>query len=331
MQLFIHKLIKKNKALLPVLSFCFFLLTWAVAVNILPKQLSNLNYWYTPEFEEPNSDYFYTDAWGQEASHAVLYHDIGGSIKNARRADIIFIGNSRLPLGLREEFIVPLAKQAGLRVFSLGVGHGEAAEFARQVIRKHQLKPKILVVVGGPHLYVTWMSKLAEKVVSQSRWKSITEQLQTRGSWVIRSMLHTWMPKISFPKSPREANYLIYRSALTGWWHPVVEPSWQYDVSYDTSGNRFEGILPYVKKFKFEMDSQDTLMITAIVPYTNTSDMHLALLQQELGIPFINPKLNNLKTADGSHLHKQSAARLSHEFWEIFMNLPEVRQRLAKP
>ena len=56
-----------------------------------------------------------------------------------------------------------------------------------------------------------------------------------------------------------------------------------------------------------------------------------ALLKQELGTPFINPKLDNITTADSSHLQRESAARLSAEFWRQFMELLGVRERLARP
>ncbi|MFT5135013.1 MAG: hypothetical protein ACI8XV_000034 [Arenicella sp.] len=324
-------LISKNNTVLLILAISSFSLTWYVVANNLPLRSLKLSHWYTPEYKKPDSNYFYADAWGQETSHAVLYHDIGPSIKNARQADIIFIGNSRMPLGLREEFIVPLAEQAGLRVFSLGVGHGESAEFARRVIRKHQLKPKILVVLGGPHAYGHRMSKLANKTVAIDRWTAITQQLQTRGSWWFRSKLHAWMPHITFPNTPREAQYIIYRSKTTGWWHPAVEPNRQYNVSYASSDKRYERILPYARKFMTEMSDQDTFMVATIAPYRKTEDAHLALLKQELGIPFINPKLDNITTADSSHLQRESAARLSAEFWRQFMELPGVRERLARP
>lgn len=326
-----HKAIFRRNLTLLMLGVSSCLLTWYLVINIVPSHYHKLSYWNTPVYEKPGSDYFYTDAWGREASHAVLFHDIGDSIENARKADIIFVGNSRLPLSLREEFIVPLAEQAGLKVFSLGVGHGESAEFARRVMRKHKLKPKILVILGGPYAYGPRMSELANTTIALSRWQAISQQIQTRGAWWLRSSLHKLIPNISFPNAPREPGYIIYRSETTGWWHPAVEPHREYPVSYDTSGNKYRQVVPYASQFKLEMDSQDTLMIATIAPYRKTADSHLAKLEQELGIRVVVPALDNLKTTDSSHLNKESAARFSAEFWKQFIILPEVRERLARP
>ena len=90
----------------------------------------------------------------------MLYHDLGDSITNARAADIIFIGNSPIQLGIREEFIVPLAKQNNQKIFSLGSGHAESVGFAIDVIKKHNLKPKVMVILAGAHAYSKQVSAL---------------------------------------------------------------------------------------------------------------------------------------------------------------------------
>ncbi len=308
-----------------------FLLSWAVIAKVLPGEFRGVRYWYTPEFEKPSSDYFYADAWDVEASHAVLYHDIGESIENARKADILFIGNSRMPLGLREQVIKPLADAAGVSVFSLAMGHAEGAEFARRIIHKHKLKPKVLVAVGGSHFYsFTGMSALAKDTMSISRWKAITQYIQTQLLWPIRSRLHALVPRITLPGVRGDAGYLIYRSKKTGWWHPVVERSARYDVPYRDTNSKFEHMLAYANQLNTEMSEQGMLLVATAVPYPRSSNQHLDALKSKLGITTVNLTLDGMQTADGSHLHKESAVRFSHAFWQEFISLPEVRQRLGQ-
>jgi len=318
-----------------LLSFC---LTIFTVKNYLPTLIPVLGYWYTPEFDHPGADYFYANAWGQETSHSTLYHDIGRSIDSARRADVIFIGNSRMPLGLREEFIVPLAKRAGLKVFSLAVGHGESIEFARRVINRHGLRPKIIVAVGGPHMYSEWMSKLANKTISISRWQAFTHRLETDVGWFIKLHLNQKIPKVNLPTAPRDAEHMIYRSVTNGWWQAVHEPIWRYGISYLEDGTdagensqKHRHILPYASAFKAELDAQDSMLVSTVVPYNPTEDRHLKTLNRELGIPIIRIRLEGLLTTDGSHLSRESGESVSKEFWAKFISNPQIKQRLARP
>src|SRR5687767_851612 len=71
-----------------------------------------------PKLQIPE-DAFFVAAAGDELSQMVLYHDLGESIRHARRADILLVGDSRAQMGLHEEVIVPAANALGLRVFNL--------------------------------------------------------------------------------------------------------------------------------------------------------------------------------------------------------------------
>jgi hypothetical protein len=76
----------------------------------------------------------------------VLYHDIGESIANARMADIIFLGWSRLIFGLDWRVFEAFEKAHNIKMFNLafaGVGSGE---FSRLVIEKFGLHTKLWVI-----------------------------------------------------------------------------------------------------------------------------------------------------------------------------------------
>lgn len=326
------KISRNNTGVLLALGVISFLVSCVFIAKVLSGEFRSVRYWYMPKFEEPSNDYFYSDSWDAEISHSVLYHDVGESIENARKADILFIGNSRLQLGLRESVLKPLADSAGVSVFSIGMGHAEGAEFARRIIHKHKLTPKIIVAVGGAHFYSFHIkSALAKETMSISRWKAKTQYIETQLLWSIRSKLHSVLPRVSLPGVRGDPGYLNYRSKKTGWWNPVDEPDYRYDVPYSDTKNNFERILPYVNQLNTEMKQRGVLLVTTVVPYPRSSNRHLETLKNKLGIPTVNIKLEGMQTADGSHLHKQSALRFSEAFWQEFISLPEVRQRLAQP
>ena len=75
----------------------------------------------------------------------------------------------------------------------------------------------------------------------------------------------------------------------------------------------------------------DALIILSIVPYGRFQTGHLDLLAQDLDVSVVYPRVSDLETFDGSHLSRESALRYGEEFWDVFINLPEVREKLSLP
>src|SRR4051812_46469023 len=89
------------------------MVSFAAAVALLPRlPLRDPPYPRVrtmPKFEIPKDDSFFIASAGDELSQTVLYHDLGESIRHAREADILVVGDSRAQMGLREDVIVPAA------------------------------------------------------------------------------------------------------------------------------------------------------------------------------------------------------------------------------
>lgn len=74
--------------------------------------------------------------------HEVLFYGIGESIDHAKRADILFLGNSRTQFGFSSEVLTEFFASRGLRFFNLSFGHGEMDAFPLLLIKKFDLRPK---------------------------------------------------------------------------------------------------------------------------------------------------------------------------------------------
>jgi hypothetical protein len=282
-----------------------------------------------PEFSVP-PDAFFISSTGDELSQMVLYHGLGDSIDHARQADILFVGDSRMPLGLREGVIVPEAQALGLRVFSLACGHVERVRFALDLIRKHDLRPRLVVVAGGPHVFEDVLSKPAEKAEKLTRWQAWNAWTEAEAAWAIQRRLHAWLPKVDWLGPGLAFPWIIYRSSRTGWWLPVREPEWSYPIGFDEEARSYENLLPMARELKEELDRRGAGLVLTVVPYGNTRWGHLAYLARELGVPTVVPGFDGMFTSDGSHLNRASADRYSSLFWQQFIALPEVRSRLAR-
>jgi len=309
-----------------------FAVAFLVATDVLPRlplgPKGSQRLLTIPNFKVPSSSFF-AETTGDEISQMVLWHALGDSIAYARRADILFIGDSRMPMGLRNEDIVPAAGALGLRVFSLACGHVERVPFALKLIRKHDLRPKVVVVVGGPHMFRDMLSGPAEKAMKLTRWRAWTQWIEADARWRLQSWLHAWLPKIDWFGQPLTSSWILYRSTRTGWLIPVVEPSASYPIGFDREDASYAPSLPVARELAEELERRGAALILSLVPYGNTRTGHLPFLARELGVPVVLPSFDGLVTADGSHLARSSAESYAKAFWSQLLALPEVREKLS--
>ncbi len=312
-------------------------LSFALALALLPRlPLRAQPYPYLrtlPALDIPHDDSFFIATVGDELSQMVLYHDLGDSIAHARQADILIVGDSRAQMGLREDVIVPEATQLGLRVFSLACGHAERMRFMLEVIRRHDLRPKIVVAVGGEHIWTDGVSGPAARAMAETHWAAWKEWIEARAAWSAQVILHSHLPRIDFFDQELTQGWVLYRSAGTGWWRPAlhpVEPAYPVELSPEDHGEH-DYLLPFAREVKAALDRRGALLVLSIVPYGDTRSRYLPFLARELGVPSVVPSFDGLFTCDASHLDPESAARYSRSFWNELIALPEVRRRLALP
>lgn len=287
-----------------------------------------LQYWH--RFNLPKKpEYFFFNPVGDELSQSILYHDLGASIDNARKADIIFIGNSRLNLGLRGDVIVPAAKKLGLRVFSLGCGFGEAHRFPMAVIDKFNLHPKVLVVVGGPWYYRNRISKPGLEAMRMSRWDAIKKRIEAVPRFYFTYYLHQFLPRFDIYTKRLYPLSFKFRSARTGFWKILREPPGKIPVRLAPERPSYDYVVKSARRMKEDLDKRGTLMVTTVVPFIRTRIGHLKAIRDVLGVPFVLPSFDHLTTSDGSHLNTASAELYAHRFWAKFIALPQVRKRLG--
>jgi len=282
-----------------------------------------------PAFPDQGKDAFFVTNGSRELSHIALYHDIGPSIEHARQADILIFGNSRQQTGLREEVIAEEARRLGLKAFTIATGHADKTEFALEIIRKHDLRPRVLIASGGPFVFTNGLSPWAQEVMGMSRWDAWKLFRERSASWWLQSRLHRYLPRLDFFHTGSVYPWIHYRSWATGWWRNALEPPGRFPVTEQPERDSYEHTLPLARELKRELDSRGAVLVLTMVPYTETRSGHLAYLSRELGVPYVLPSFVNLYTADGSHLDRESGLQISREFWQSFITLEDVRNKLS--
>lgn len=287
---------------------------------IKPQTIPQLNL-------EGTEGHFYSEYVGGSQSQLTLYHGIGDSIKHAKAADILFIGNSRLQSGLRHHF-ADRAKASGLKAFSIGAGYSEGTRFGMDIIRKHKLKPKILVVMGGPYLYWGTLSDVAKEAKGMTWWAAYKTYWEKRCFWFFQRQVHTQIPKLCVLKTTLTYQIINYRSEETGWWKAVYEPLRPFPIRPGKELENYEFVMPQIDDIMAVMSRQDTLVILSCIPYNRTLTGHFKLIREHYNIPVLLPSFEGLATNDGSHLHPDSSAIYSERFWQGFIAIPQVQEKL---
>ena len=286
---------------------------------------------FMPMYEDTGSDTFFVYTRGNELSHPILYHDIGRSIDNARQADILLFGNSRTQLGYQESFIVEQTRSLGLKVFNMAVGHADNVRFALDLIRRHDLRPDVMVVSGGPFVFHDGYSDWAEQVVAMTAWEARKVVGETTLGWHFTTLLHRYLPRYDFFNQPLNSQWILYRSRQSGWWRPALEPKGRHPVRVAAEESSYAWTLPLAFELKKELDERGVLLVITMLPYPRTLTGHLDFLSTRLGVPIVLPDLEGAQTADGSHLNRESAARATRNFWQQFIALESVRTKLSLP
>jgi hypothetical protein len=77
----------------------------------------------------------------------LFFHNIGRSVDNAQRADIVILGSSLVAFALNEDVVRDrLEKPYGLRFFNMSFVGVASGEFSRQIIEKYHLHPRLWII-----------------------------------------------------------------------------------------------------------------------------------------------------------------------------------------
>ena len=281
----------------------------------------------TPVMDDPGKNAVFVFASQTELSHLYLYYDIGPSIENARKADILVVGNSRSQLGIREP-LFDAAKELGLRAFNLGVGHADGSSFALDLIKRHNLRPKVIIVNGGSSIFYGGYSKWARKAMSMGEWNARKKIWEGTVGWWVKSKLHSFIPRVEYFKGRLTSHWVHYRSTDNGWWRNVLEPRRGYPISFVDKKPSDPRSVPRATEFVEEMKARGSVVVLTTAPYRKANLNHLEHLSELLKISYVLPPLEGLKTADSSHLNFESAQRFTSDLWDRLIALPEVKEAL---
>jgi len=262
------------------------------------------------------SDYYLAHDRGGHLDHHVLYHGIDAeAIAHLKQADVLFVGTSRMMFALRSRVLAPWAQAHGLTYYALGFGFREGDAFVLELIRKYDLRPKI-VVINVDGFFGRPLSDWAERVKKDSEFGARKRVWEGGVGHEARRYVHqvipNWIDLYGRPGFAFGNEFIAYRSRRDGiWaispWPAATMPAHAADFATAAVGPR---IGDPARAFKAELDARGSQTILTYVPTPEDAGGNPVALGALLGVPVVGMDVDGLTSHDGSHLSEESAV-----FW----------------
>ena len=134
---------------------------------------------------------------------------------------MLFLGNSRLLFALRPEELRPFFAARGVRYYVMGFGLREADRFPLEIIRKFDLRPR-LVVVNADGFFGGGLSEWAEVVNRDTPLAARKLQWEAEAAHEARRVVHqlvpNWFRLYGLPGLAQRRSFIAYRAREDGTW-----------------------------------------------------------------------------------------------------------------
>ena len=252
---------------------------------------------------------------------ALLYGLELSAIDSIRKAEVLFVGNSRLQAGFSTKAVRDYFNAINVRFFVMGFGYGEESTFSFAVLRKWGASPKVLVVNADPFF--------SEKLSPPAR-----DALEGRPAFLWRLALkmlfqrvHRTVCLVSSSVCP-QSDRSIFRSAKDGEWNwigpyieeksvPIARPA-QTTISPEELA--MAKTLGEKMLDQIGLDRQCVILTGAPNSFVDSTAIAMALAAS-LRTSSIFPPAEGLSTLDGAHLNLASAERWSGQFVQAMTSI----------
>jgi hypothetical protein len=245
------------------------------------------------------------------------------AVINLKNADVIIFGNSRAQVAFSTKAVNKYFNDREVSYYLLGFGYDEPSVFAKALISKLKLHPKLVIINTDPTFFSGSISLAGSDAIAES----IPSRARSELFHILDSVHGPLCARFKYICRPQSRQLSIYRSIDNGsWlWHGnYLSPDLVISEITPTKLTPWDmALLPSqlnnARQFLADLDlSQRCIVLTGVPnPYSNAEEW-AAAMGQALGVSTITPKLEGLKTMDNSHMNEPSAERWSTTFLTDF-------------
>lgn len=243
--------------------------------------------------------------------HGAFWFDLEPAASQAAaRAEVLFIGNSRMQFALSTTWLDDWFRRARIPYFLLGFSDSETDSYTGHVLARLQPQPRAVVINVDRFFDATWMSRSARELLRDR--EEVQQRYRMKGVW---QKTHRYLcSRASFLCGDRVA---VYRSRQDGSWEMrgnVKNQHLPVSDGPDSDRDRWEGFVQRADAFVSRLPVRRECIILTTVPTVETRRAEARAIALALGLPLVEPEVDALVTFDGSHLDESSAERWSAAF-----------------
>jgi hypothetical protein len=230
------------------------------------------------------------------------------AIAAASSADVVFLGDSRVQLALSNRAVVEFFQSRGIRFYNLGFGYIASSENATGILRRWNLRPKLVVINADPFFSARVEAPLDEirKNPVSAFIRTVSKALAERVQALTRRILST---------PPYGA---VYRSRHDGGWDvsriiAPDAPKHAVDPTPTPAGD-LRAIIRRAEAFAPLLPARKECVVLTFIPADHYTWEGAKLLAASMGASYVAPTVDGLSTMDRNHLNPNSAAKWSAAF-----------------
>jgi hypothetical protein len=259
--------------------------------------------------------YCHGTAYG-DYDHGAVWFDLEPGVRAASaKADVLFLGNSRMQFGFSAPALGRWFAANGFSYYLLGFSHNETFKFAAALLAN--IRPQARAyVIDVDKFFFDWASPPANEVMNGTEARS---RYALKRAWQApHRAICGWWPALC------GESIAFYRQRRTGEWRwdggskDFVPAAIESDEVVLTKGNP-EQLLSMItanaRRFIAGLDVEPSCVILTYVPSTENNRFVANAVASALGQKLIAPQGAGLRTFDGSHLERDSAEQFATAFF----------------
>ena len=252
------------------------------------------------------------DQYGDFEHGAYLYSLEPEAVAAAARADAIVVGDSRAQFAFSAEAVRRYFTARGIRYYLLAMGYGSTSPFALEMLRRHGLRPRVLIVNTEP--FFTREMTAVPAAVLQGDMRTMLDYRRKRWFRPVHETICKRLRPLCEP-----ASGAIHRRIGDGAWRwdgVLVDGSLAMPFAERTIAPEEKNAAGQVAKaFVEELRLDGRCVLVTAIPGTSADTRQVAAaVAQAIGGAAIVPTLDGLASLDGDHLNADSAERWSEAF-----------------
>jgi hypothetical protein len=228
----------------------------------------------------------------------------------AGEAKVLFLGNSRLQFALSTPLTLQWFSRNAISFYLLGFSHSETVAFVAPLLAR--IDPRASV-------YVIQVDRFFDDRVSPPTQR-LRQDRDIRATYREKQFWQSMHKPVCGALPFLCGDELgVFRARADGVWHTAGERPRTPAAVFDgkpSNVDRWPEYITIAKKFVGDLRAKRQCVLLTLVPTVETKRAEAQAIADALGLPLIAPRIDDLKTFDGSHLEPASAARWSAAFIE---------------